>query len=93
MGEEADVAEAIAEHGEPLEAHAPGVAGVNFGVDTAVFEDFGMDHAGAADFKPAGVLAEAAAGAVAVGALEVDFEAGLDEGKVAGAETGLDCGL
>ena len=61
FGEQPDVVDAIAEHGEALDAHAPGVAGVDFRVDAAVFENFGMDHAGADDFKPAGVFAEAAA--------------------------------
>jgi len=84
FGELADVGDSPAEHSEPFDAHAPGVAGVVFGIDAAVFEHFGMDHAGAEDFKPAGVFAEAAALGVAGDAGDVHFKSGFDEGKEAG---------
>ncbi len=48
-----------------------------------------MDHAGAADFEPARVFAETTAFAIAGGAGDVDFEPRLNEGKIAGTETGL----
>ena len=48
--EKADVRDAPAEHRQALHAYAPGIAGVHFGVNAAVSEHFGMDHAGAGNF-------------------------------------------
>ena len=39
-----------AQHGEAFNAHAPSVAGIVFGINAAVFEDFGVHHAGAENF-------------------------------------------
>ena len=61
VGEEvADVVDAVFEHGDALGAHAEGETAEDGGVVAAVLEDDGMDHAGAEDFEPAGVLADAA---------------------------------
>ena len=49
-----------------------------------------MDHTGAKDLKPAGVLADAAAIAAAGYATDVDLKAGLNKGKIAGAKPSLD---
>ena len=92
FGEEADVGDAALEEDEPLDADAPRVAGVLFGIDTTAFEHFGMDHASAEDLEPSGFLAEVASGATAGETGDVDLEAGLDEGEVGGAKASLHFG-
>lgn len=63
---------------------------MGFWVDVPFAENVGMDHAGAENFKPASVFADAAAAAAAGGATYVDFHARFHERKIAGAKTGGD---
>ena len=88
---QADVGDAVAEHRDALDADAEGEAGVRSGSMPQCLEDDGVDHPAAENLDPAGVLADAAARARAVGLLaedaaDVDLGAGLDEGEVARAK-------
>ena len=67
------------EHGHALHAHAEGEARVALGVVVDEVVQGGVDHAGAHDLQPAGVLARAAALAAAELAVDVDLDAGLGE--------------
>src|SRR3954471_13556896 len=60
-----DVLDLIPQDRDPLDADAPGEAGVFLGVVADRFEHRGVDHAAAEDFNPAALLAHRAAGAVA----------------------------
>ena len=59
------VIHAIAQHRQALDAGAECLAGVAFGIDAAGLEHVRMHHAAAGDLEPAGLLADAAAGAAA----------------------------
>ena len=48
----------ILEHGDALDAHAEGETGKDLGIDAAVAQHIGMDHAAAQDLQPAGPLAD-----------------------------------
>ena len=85
---QADVVDAVLEHGDPLDADAEGDARVDLGVDVAVAQHLLVDDAAAQNFDPAGVLAEAAALAVAFKAADVHLDAGLGEGEVGRAQAG-----
>src|SRR5690606_10956005 len=84
--ERAQVVHAVAQHRQPLHAHAEGEAGVALGVDADRAQHVRMDHAAAQHLEPA---------RAAVGALpgDVDLGAGLHEGEVAGAEAHLEIAL
>src|SRR5690348_13413231 len=56
--EAADVLDGVLSHGDAFDAQAEGPAGVFFGVDAAVGEDVGMDHAAAAQLDPALLVLE-----------------------------------
>ena len=77
------------QHGEPLDAHAPRIAGEMFGIDAPFAENVGVDHAGAKDFQPACMLADAAAGAFAGNAADVYFEPWFNQGEIGGTVAGL----
>src|ERR1019366_1910809 len=64
---QAQVGDAVAQHGDPLDAHPEGEAGELFRVVAVladVLEDVRVDHPGAEDLEPAGPLAQRAARAV-----------------------------
>ena len=61
----ADVRQAVAEHGDPLQPEAEREAGDLLRVVADVLEHVRVDDAGAAHLDPAGVLADAAARAAA----------------------------
>ena len=73
FGKEADIVDVVAKERKTLDSHSPGIAGIDFRIDAAVFENFRMDHAGSGNFKPAGFFTEAAAFAFTVGAADIDF--------------------
>ncbi len=50
LGKETNVIDVVTEQRKTLDTHAPGVAGVDFRIDAAVFQNFRMDHAGAGNF-------------------------------------------
>src|SRR5579885_1401552 len=84
--EEADLADAVLEHGDTLHAHAEGEAAIAFGIVADLAQQLGMDHAGAENFQPAGMFAEAEALAIAENAANIDLGAWLCEWEVAAAE-------
>src|SRR5438094_7771324 len=79
LPEQADVGHAVAEHGDPLEPDPEGEAGDLLGVVADVAEHVRVDEPGAAEFDPAGVLAGAAAGAVAEEARDRELHRRLGE--------------
>src|SRR5688500_7932652 len=85
---ETQVADTVAEVGDPLDAHPEREALVALRVETAGLEDDRVDHAGAEDRHPAGPRASRAARAAAHEALDVERHGGLGEGVVAGPEAG-----
>lgn len=58
---QADVVDAVFQHGDTLDADAKGKAGVLIRVDVAVLQNLAVDDAAAQNFDPAGVLAQGAA--------------------------------
>ena len=72
----------VAQHREALDAHAEGVALPARRVDAAGGQHVRVHHAAAEDLEPAGLLADAAAGAVAEHALDVDLGRRLGEREV-----------
>src|SRR5688572_28191560 len=94
LEEVADVADAVAEHREAVDAHAEGEARVARGVVAHALEHDRVHHAAAEDLEPARALAHAALGAAPAAdeALDVHLGAGLDEGEVARAEARLHVG-
>ena len=54
---QAQIVDAVAQHGKAVEADAEGEAGVAFGVDVHILQDIGVYHAAAADFQPFAVVA------------------------------------
>src|SRR6185437_15347393 len=83
------VIDAIFQHGDAIDAHAPGKALIFVGVEAAIPEHVGMDHAAAEDFEPIVALAEADFPALAR-ALDVDLGGRLREGKKRRAKAHLD---
>ena len=63
---QADVVDAVLQHGDALDANAEGEAGILIRVNVAVLQHFAVDNTAAQDFDPAGVLAQGAALAVAL---------------------------
>ena len=89
---QADVVDAIFQHGDALDADAKGEAGVLIRVDVAVLQNLAVDDAAAQNFDPAGVLAQGAALAVALEAADIDLDAGLGEREVGRAQAGAGVG-
>ena len=87
--EVADVLHAVTHHGKTRQSQTEGEAGVLFGVNTAVAQNVGVDHAAGAKLQPAGVLAGGAALAAADLTVDVKLKAGLDEGEKSGTESDL----
>ena len=90
LGHQADVVDAVLEHGNTLDADAESKAGIDLGVDVAVAQNLLMHHAGTQDLNPAGVLAQRAALAAAGKTGDVNLNAGLGEREIARAQTGPD---
>src|SRR5690606_8959990 len=78
--EGAEIRHAVFEHGDAIDAHAPGEPLIDIGIKPGIADDIGMDHAAAEDFKPVAALADLHLGAGAV-ALHVDFHTRLGEGE------------
>ena len=77
----AQVVDAVAQHGNPLDTHAKGKAGKLFRVDPYISQHIGVHHARAGNFYPAGVFAHVTAFALADEAGDIDLRAGFGEGK------------
>src|SRR5690606_12166317 len=71
LEEQAQVIHAITQHRQPVDAHAEGIGGVALAVDAARSQHIRMHHAAAEHLDPAGLLAQAAAGAAAFDAGDV----------------------
>src|SRR5580704_15222095 len=88
MGEPADVGleegaqvrHAVFEHGDAVDAHAPGKALVLVGIEPAIAQHVRMHHAAAENLQPVVALAEADFALVAA-VLDVDFERRLGKWK------------
>src|SRR5579885_1395710 len=81
--EEADLADAVFEHGDTLHAHAEGETAIAFGIIADFAQQLRMDHARAENFQPAGVFAETTSLAIAENAANINFGARLCEWEVA----------
>src|ERR1700727_727310 len=87
----AQVRQAVFEHRQAIEADPPGETLINLGIDAAIGQHVGMDHAAAQDFEP--ILAFAEADFVArAAALDVDLERGRREWKKARAQAHANAG-
>ena len=87
--EEANIGDAVKEHGDAFDADAKGPSARDFGVDVPGFEDVGIDHAGAQDLDPAAAFAKPPTFLSAADAGDIDFDARLSEGEKAGTESDL----
>src|ERR1035441_5902357 len=76
----------IAQHGQPLDTGAEGIARVALRVDTAGGEYARVHHAATGDLKPAGLLADTATAALAQHTGDVDLGRGFGEWKIRGAQ-------
>src|SRR5574344_1978855 len=83
----ADVRNAVLDHRDALDAEAERVARNLLGVVADVLEHARIDHAGARDFAPAGLLADVAALALADMTGEVDLDRRLGEREEVRTET------
>src|ERR1700676_3701873 len=81
LEEGAQVRHAVFEHGDAVDAHAPGKALVFVGIESAILQHVRMHHAAAEDLQPVVALAEADFAFVAA-ALDVDFERRLGEREI-----------
>src|SRR6516164_11124432 len=81
LEEQAQIAHPVAQHREPIDAGAEGVAGVPLGINTARPEHVGVDHAAPGDLEPAAVLAYAAAFSLTEHTRHVHFCRRLGERK------------
>ena len=77
----------VLEHCDSFDTQTECETGVNFGIDAAVAEYVGVNHAGTQNFDPAFALAETAALTAAYEAGNVNFCGGFGEGEVVGTET------
>ena len=84
LEEGAQVRHAVFQHGDAVDADAPGEALVDVGVEAAVAQHVRMHHAAAEDLEPVVALAEADLAALAR-ALDVDLGRGLGEREEATA--------
>src|SRR5436309_1226188 len=92
LEEQADVVDAVLEHGDALDPESERKPGAALRVVSHLLEDRGVDHAGAPHLDVAGPLAPAAPRALAEDAGDVVFRARLDEREVGGAQPDLDRG-
>ena len=82
----ANVVDTLEDHSDALDAHAEGVASIDFGIDADRLEDLGIDQTAAHNFEPL------VAKLTKVGREEIHFEAGFGEGKEAGTKACLGLG-
>src|SRR5258708_16975844 len=88
-GEQPDVVDAVAQHGDPLDAQPEGEAAIFVGIVANIAQHARINLAGAAHLEPAAVLTDAAAAATADDAVYVELGAGLREREVARADANL----
>src|SRR5579871_4444708 len=85
----AQVAHAVFQHGDAVDAHAPGKALVLVGIDAAGPQHIRMHHAAAENFEPILAFTETNLTLVAT-TLDIDLERRLGEGEERGPETHVD---
>ena len=83
---QADVVDAVFQHGDALDAYAEGETRILIRVNVAVLQHLAVDNTAAQNFDPAGVLAQGAALAAALKAADIDLHTGLGEGDVRGTQ-------
>src|SRR5665213_3159165 len=89
LEEGAQVVHAVFQHGDAVDAHAPGKALVLIGIEPAIAQHVRMHHAAAENFQPILAFAETNFALVAL-ALDVDFHRRLGEGKERWTKAHLD---
>src|SRR5690348_2806644 len=97
MVEEADIAleqlseirDAVFQHGDAVDAHAPGKALVDVGIEAAEAQHVRMHHAATENLEPVLALAEADF-ALVTAALDVDFERRFGEREERRPESHVD---
>ena len=85
----ADVLDAKFQHGNSLNTHTEGKAGILFRVDPAQVEYVGVDHTAAQDFEPAGVFTNVAAFATTNGAAHIHLGRWFGEREIRRAQADL----
>src|SRR5688572_24700897 len=88
LEERAQIRHAVFEHGDTIDAHAPGEALVLVRIEPAIAQHIRVDHAAAQNLEPVGALAEADLAALAR-ALDVDLSRWFGEGEEGWAEPHL----
>ena len=84
----------VLHHCESGQTQTKREAGVLLGVDTALFEHLGMDHAAGAQLQPTAVIAGRAAGLAAADQTgNIQFKAGFYEREEARTQTYLDVSM
>src|SRR5579875_84484 len=91
-GEVANIVNAVAQHGDALDAQPEGEATIDRRIVADAAQHTRVNHAGAAHFKPARIFAYPTARSVAVDTVHIELSAWLGEREVAGAETYLAVG-
>src|SRR5262245_10412979 len=86
LEEQANVVDAVLEHGDALDAETEREAGEAVRVVPHLLEHRGVHHAGAPHLDESGSLASAASRAAAEDAGDVVFRPGLHEGEVGGTQ-------
>src|SRR5437899_1141846 len=84
-----EIGEAVFQHRDTIEAHAPGKVLIDIGIDVAGAQHVRVHHAAAEDFRPVLAFAETDLALVAA-ALDVDLERGLGEREERRAEPHVD---
>src|ERR1700722_8820177 len=82
LEEQAQIIDAIAQHGETVDSHAEGIALPAFAVDARSLENIRMNHPAPQYLQPAGLLANTASLAVAENTLDIGFGRRLGKGEV-----------
>src|SRR6267143_2268913 len=90
--EEPQVVDPVAQHRQPVDAHAERVPGVLLRIDAHAGQLVGVHHPGAEHLHPAAALADLAALPAAERVRDVHLGGGLGEGEVAGPQPRLDVG-
>src|ERR1700724_2206124 len=89
LEESPQIRHAVFQHGDTVDAHAPGEPLIDIGVEPAIFQDIRMHHAAAQNFEPILALAKADLAPLAR-ALDIDLHRGFGKWKVTRPEPHLD---
>ena len=89
--EKLDVVDAILHHRKTVDSQTKCPARIAVGVNSAVLQHLGMNHAAPHHFNPTALLADGTPLTVANRATHVDLTTGFGEGEEAGAKAGPHC--